>query len=174
MLKDCKVVAYPFEGINGDGYWRDIGTLDAYFDANMDLVSVTPQCNLYNTEWPVHTVYSPYPPAKMVFAGGKDGNRIGTVLDSIICGGAIVSGGKVERSIISPNVRVNSYAEVTDSILMENVDVGRSCMIKRAIIDKGVKIPPNTIIGYDKDEDTRRFEISPGGLVIIARNTVFK
>ena len=173
MVKDSKVITYPFKGIMGNGYWRDIGTLDAYYEANMDLVSVTPACNLYHPNWPVHTVYSPYPPAKMVFSGGKDGKRIGMVLDSMICDGAIVSGGKVERSIISPNVRVHSYTEIEDSMLMEGVEVGRNCKIRRTIIDKSVKIPPRTIIGYDPEDDKKKFDVSPGGIVVVSKNTMF-
>jgi glucose-1-phosphate adenylyltransferase len=173
MVKDSKVITYPFKGIMGNGYWRDIGTLDAYYEANMDLVSVTPACNLYHPNWPVHTVYSPYPPAKMVFSGGKDGKRIGMVLDSIICDGAIVSGGKVVRSIISPNVRVHSYTEIEDSMLMEGVEIGRNCKIRRTIIDKSVKIPPRTIIGYDPEDDKKKFDVSPGGIVVVSKNTMF-
>jgi glucose-1-phosphate adenylyltransferase len=173
MVRSGTVMAYSFRDIMGASYWRDIGTLDSYYEANMDLVSVTPKCNLYQSSWPVHTVYSPYPPSKMVFAGGEDGRRIGQVLDSIICGGSIISGGKVERSIVSPNVRVNSYADVEDSILMEGVEVGRHCRIRRTIIDKRVKIPPNTTIGYDPEEDSRHFDISPGGIVVVAKNIVF-
>ncbi|MGD0819489.1 MAG: glucose-1-phosphate adenylyltransferase [Desulfomonilia bacterium] len=173
MVKHNKIMVYPFKGIMGNGYWRDIGTLDAYYEANMDLVSVTPQCNLYHPNWPVHTVYSPFPPAKMVFSGGKDGKRIGMVLDSIICDGAIVSGGKVERSIISPNVRVHSYSEIEDSMLMEGVEIGRNCKIRRTIIDKYVKIPPRTIIGYDPEDDKKRFDVSPGGIVVVSKNTMF-
>jgi glucose-1-phosphate adenylyltransferase len=173
MVKHNKVMVYPFKGIMGNGYWRDIGTLDAYYEANMDLVSVTPQCNLYHPNWPVHTVYSPFPPAKMVFSGGKDGKRIGMVLDSIICDGAIVSGGKVERSIISPNVRVHSYSEIEDSMLMEGVEIGRNCKIRRTIIDKYVKIPPRTKIGYDPEDDKKRFDVSPGGIVVVSKNTMF-
>jgi glucose-1-phosphate adenylyltransferase len=173
MVKHNKVIAYPFKGIMGNGYWRDIGTLDAYYEANMDLVSVTPACNLYHPNWPVHTVYSPYPPAKMVFSGGKDGKRIGMVLDSIICDGAIVSGGKVVRSIISPNVRVHSYSEIEDSMLMEGVEIGRNCKIRRTIIDKSVKIPPRTIIGYDPEDDKKKFDVSPGGIVVVSKNTMF-
>ncbi len=175
MVQDgSKVIAYSFRGIGGNSYWRDIGTLDAYYEAHMDLVSVTPQCNLYDPTWPIHTVYSPYPPAKMVFSGGDDGRRIGTLLDSIICNGAIVSGGRVSRTIISPNVRVNSYAEVLDSVLMEGVSVGRNCRIKNAIIDKHVKIPPDTTIGYDLEEDRKKYDISPSGIVVIPKFTVFE
>ncbi len=173
MVRNNKVMAYPFKDIMRASYWRDIGTLDAYYEANMDLVSITPQCNLYHPNWPVHTVYSPYPPSKMVFAGGQDGKRIGQVLDSIICGGSIVSGGKVERSIISPNVRVNSYTEIEDSILMEDVEIGRHCRIRRTIIDKRVKVPARTTIGYDPEEDAKRFDVSPGGIVVVAKNTMF-
>lgn len=173
MVKQYKVMTYPFKGIMGKSYWRDIGTLDAYYEANMDLVSVSPACNLYHPNWPVHTVYSPYPPAKMVFSGGKDGKRIGMVLDSIICDGAIVSGGKVVRSIISPNVRVHSYAEIEDSMLMDGVEIGRSCRIRRTIIDKYVKIPPKTTIGYDPEEDRKRFDVSPDGIVVVSKNTMF-
>ncbi|HHO75415.1 MAG TPA: glucose-1-phosphate adenylyltransferase [Deltaproteobacteria bacterium] len=173
VASGAKVIAFPFKGIMRNEYWRDIGTIDAYYEAHMDLVSVTPQFNLYDPKWPIHTVYSPYPPAKMVFSGGEDGKRIGTVLDSIICDGAIVSGGKVERSIISPNVRVNSYAEVSDSILMEGVHIGRSSMVKNTIIDKYVKIPPNSVIGYDRDEDRKRFDVSQGGIVTIPKFTAF-
>jgi len=174
MIKNSRVFVYPFQGIQGDNpYWRDIGTLDAYFEANMDLVAVSPKCNLYDPNWPIHTVYSPYPPSKMVIARGSDGKRIGMVLDSIVCGGAIVSGGRVERSIISPNVRVNSYSEITDSILMEGVVVGRNCKIRNTIVDKWVKLPPHTMVGYDAEEDRRRFDISPAGIVVVARNTPF-
>jgi glucose-1-phosphate adenylyltransferase len=176
MAQNSKVVVYPFKGMGRKGeepYWRDIGTLEAYYDANMDLVQVTPMCNLYDPRWPIHTVYSPYPPAKMVFAGGEDEKRKGIVLDSIICGGAIVSGGKVEQSIISPNVRVNSYAEIRESYLMDGVVVGRNCRIRRAIIDKDVNIPPDTTIGYDIEEDKKRFDVSSSGIVIIPRNTPF-
>lgn len=169
-----KVLAYYFLGVMGNSYWRDIGTLDAYYEAHMDLVSVTPQCNLYHPKWPIHTVYSPFPPAKMVFAGGEDGKRIGTVLDSIICNGAIISGGRVSRTIISPNVRVNSYAEVQDSVLLEGVSIGRNCRIKGTIIDKYVKIPPNTTIGYNIEEDRKRYDISPGGIVVVPKFTAFE
>jgi len=169
-----KVIAYPFTGVMGNAYWRDIGTLDAYYEAHMDLISVSPQFNLYDPRWPIHTVYGPFPPAKMVFSGGEDGKRIGTVLDSIVCNGAIISGGRVYRSIISPNVRVNSYAAVEDSILMEGVVIGRNCRIKNTIIDKYVHIPPNTVIGHNLEEDRKRFDVSPGGIVVIAKFTAFE
>ncbi len=168
-----KVLAFPFKGIMKKGYWRDIGTLDAYYEANMDLIAVSPECNLYSRNWPVHTVYSPFPPAKMVFSGGQDGKRIGTLLDSIICGGSIISGGKVARSIVCSDVRVNSYSEVEDSILFEGVEIGRNCRIKRTIIAKDVKIPPGKMIGYDPEEDAKRFDISPEGIVVIPKNTMF-
>jgi len=174
VANGSKVLAYYFKGIEGNSYWRDIGTLDAYYEAHMDLVSVTPQCNLYNPNWPIHTVNSPYPPAKMVFSGGDDGKRIGTVLDSVVCNGAIISGGRVSRTIVSPNVRVNSYAEVLDSVLLDGVTVGRNCKIKNAIIDKYVNIPPNTTIGYNLEEDRKKYDISPGGIVVIPKFTAFE
>jgi len=173
MVRNNKVMAYPFKDIMRASYWRDIGTLDAYYEANMDLVSVIPQCNLYHPNWPVHTVYSPYPPSKMVFAGGQDGKRIGQVLDSIICGGSIVSGGKVERSIISTNLRGNRYTELEDSILLDAAEIDRPCRIRRTIIDKRVKVPARTTIGYDPEEDAKRFDVSPGGIVVVAKNTMF-
>ena len=175
IIGSHRVFAFPFRDRNGDGdaYWRDVGTLDAYYAANLDLVAVTPQCNLYNAEWPVHTVYSPYPPAKMVFSGGDDGERIGQVLDSIVCGGSVISGGRVKGSVVSPNVRVNSYAEISDTILFEGVEVGRGAKIKGAIVDKGVQIPAGTIIGFDAEADRRRFDVSPGGVVAVPCNAVF-
>ncbi|MEA2101432.1 MAG: glucose-1-phosphate adenylyltransferase [Thermodesulfobacteriota bacterium] len=174
MLKDAKIMAFGFQGIRDNEYWRDIGTLDAYYAANMDLVSVSPKCHLYDKTWPIHTVYNPYPPAKMIFSGGEDGRRIGTALDSIVCGGTIISGARVERSIISPNCRVNSYALIKDSILFEDVVVGRNCTIKNAIIDKRVHIPEGTSIGLDRQKDAHRFDISPKGIVVVPESTVFE
>ena len=158
------------ENMDGGSYWRDVGTLDAYYEANMDLVQVEPQLNLYDQDWPIRTYQPQYPPPKFVFAGEGQGARRGQALDSLIASGSIVSGGSVERSILSPNVRVNSYAEVNDSIVFEGVDVGRYAKIRRAIIDKGVRIPPETEIGYDLEEDARRgFTVSEAGIVVIAK-----
>ena len=155
-------------------YWRDIGTLDAYYEANMDLIEVTPIFNLYDRAWPIRTYQEQFPPAKTVFAGEENPDRMGLVLDSLVSGGCIVSGGRVQRSILSPNVRVNSYSGVHDSILMEGVNVGRYAKIRRAIIDKDIVIPPGTIIGYDHQKDKKRFTISDNGIVVVAKGTEIK
>ncbi len=158
--------AFPFRDENRkrDAYWRDVGTLDAYYEANMDLVAVDPLLNMYDERWPIRTYQPNFPPPKFVFAEHGPDARRGQALDSIVCQGSIISGGQVERSILGPNVRVNSYAHVEDSILFEGVDIGRHAQIRRAIIDKGVHIPPGTAIGYDPEQDRARgFTVSEGG-----------
>ncbi|RJP17572.1 MAG: glucose-1-phosphate adenylyltransferase [Candidatus Abyssobacteria bacterium SURF_5] len=174
MLRSHRVMAYPFvdENKKKQSYWRDVGTIDSYWEANMDLVSVDPIFNLYDADWPIRTYHEQYPPAKTVFAGGGDGKRIGLVLDSIISNGCIISGGRVQNSVLSPGVKVNSYAEVTESILMNGVQVGRHARIRKAIIDKRVIIPPGEEIGYDLDKDRRRFTVSSLGIVVIPKGTV--
>lgn len=176
MLKKAKIFAYNFKDENKKEakYWRDIGTLDAYYEANMDLVQVTPVFNLYDKDWLIRTYMEQFPPAKFVFAGGEDGKRIGVSLDSMVSGGCIISGGKVERSILSPYVRINSYAEVEDSIIMEGVDIGRYAKIRRTIIDKDVKIPQGMEIGYDLKSDKKRFTVTESGLVVVAKGTVIE
>jgi glucose-1-phosphate adenylyltransferase len=148
------------------GYWRDVGTLDAYFDAHMDLVSVHPVFNLYNYEWPIYTMQRPYPPAKFVFAGP---DRKGRALDSLVSNGVIVSGGLVRRSVLSPNVFIHSWANVQDCVLMDNVRIGRHAVVRRAIIDKNVIVPDGVRIGVDEDEDRRRFTRSADGIVVIGK-----
>lgn len=148
------------------GYWRDVGTLDAYFDAHMDLVSVHPVFNLYNYEWPIYTMQRPYPPAKFVFAGP---DRKGRALDSLVSNGVIVSGGLVRRSVLSPNVFIHSWADVQDCVLMDNVRIGRHAVVRRAIIDKNVIVPDGVRIGVDEDEDRRRFTRSADGIVVIGK-----
>ncbi len=155
-------------------HWRDIGTMDAYYEANMDLVRVDPTFNLYEKDWPIRTYQEQFPPAKTVFSGDETTGRVGLFLDSLVAGGCIISGGRVQRSILSPNVRVNSFCEIYDSILMEGVNVGRYAKIKRAIIDKDVNIPPGMVIGYNPDEDKKRFEISKSGIVVVAKGTEIK
>jgi glucose-1-phosphate adenylyltransferase len=140
----------------------------------MDLVSVDPLLNLYDRAWPIRTYQAQNPPAKFVFAQEKKGGRLGTALDSIVGHGCIISGGRVQNSVLSQNVRVNSYSDVRDAILMENVEVGRHCRIRGAIIDKDVSIPPGTEIGYDKEADRKRFYITPSGIVVIAKGTELK
>jgi glucose-1-phosphate adenylyltransferase len=150
------------------GYWRDVGNIDVYYQSNMDLVEVDPVFNLYNDKWPIYTQTTNYPPAKFVFAD-RENKRVGHATDSLVAEGCIISGGHVHRSVLSPKVRVNSFSEVEDSILFENVTIGRRCRIKRAIIDKNVEIPPGTTIGYDAAEDKRRFHVTPGGIVVIPK-----
>jgi glucose-1-phosphate adenylyltransferase len=176
LKKDLKVVAYNFidENKKEAKYWRDIGTIDAYYEANMDLVEVSPVFNLYDKDWSIRTYEEQFPPAKTVFSGEEITGRVGLALDSLICGGCVISGGKVQRSVLSPNVRVNSYAQVYDSILMEGVNVGRYAKIKRAIIDKDVNIPEGMVIGYDLAEDKKRFYVSESGIVVVAKGTEIK
>ncbi len=178
MIKKDNVFAYSFyennvPGMSEEerGYWRDVGDIDAYWSANMDLVTVAPVFNLYNEHWPIRTYYHPLPPAKFVFAN-KERGRIGAATDSLVSEGCIISGGEVENCILSPRVRVNSYSHVTDSILMEGVNIGRYAKVKRAVIDKFVNIPPNFEIGYDIEKDRKRFYVSPAGIVVIPKNAI--
>ncbi|WPB74751.1 glucose-1-phosphate adenylyltransferase [Archangium violaceum] len=150
------------------GYWRDVGNIDTYYQSNMDLVEVNPIFNLYNDRWPIYTQPNNFPPAKFVFAD-RENHRVGHSTDSLVSEGCIISGGHVNRSVLSPKVRVNSFSEVQDSILFENVTIGRRCRIRRAIIDKNVEIPPGMTIGYDLDEDRRRFHVTSGGVVVIPK-----
>ncbi|MBA4017638.1 MAG: glucose-1-phosphate adenylyltransferase [Pirellula sp.] len=172
IINSHRVFAYPFRDENkkGDAYWRDVGTIDAYFEANMDLVQIDPLLNLYDAGWPLRTYQGMYPPPKFVFAGEGHDARRGQALDSVVCMGSIVSGGTVARSIVGPNCRVNSYALVEDSILFEGVNVGRHAKVRRAIIDKGVHIPAGIEIGYNVEQDRERgFTISENGIVVIAK-----
>jgi glucose-1-phosphate adenylyltransferase len=150
------------------GYWRDVGSLDAYYQANMDLVDVDPIFSLYNFDWPIFTIRYNYPPAKFVFNNEKD-RRVGHATDSLISEGCIISGGHVHHSIVSPRVRVNSYSYVEGCILFEDVTVGRHSKIRRCIIDKHVDIPPGTVIGYDPEEDKARFQVTESGIVVIPK-----
>ena len=145
-------------------YWRDVGTLDAYYEASMDLVQVDPVFNLYDPDWPMRTYQPQLPPAKFVF--DQDGRR-GSATESIVSAGCIVSGSHVQRSILAPNVRVHSYGDIQDSILMPNAVVHRSARIRRAIIDRDVEIPRGAVIGYDPAEDRRRHTVSEGGVVVV-------
>jgi glucose-1-phosphate adenylyltransferase len=175
LKKGMKVVAYNFRNQESEEeYWRDIGTIDAYYEANMELIQVNPVFNLYDQEWLIRTFQEQYPPVKTVHSGDKEAGRVGLVLDSIVSEGCVVSGGRVQRSILSPNVRINSFSEVYDSILMEGVQVGRHAKIKRAIIDKDVSIPQGIIIGFNLEEDKKRFFVSESGIVVVAKGTEIK
>jgi glucose-1-phosphate adenylyltransferase len=174
LIGDRRVFAFNFKDRNQKQakYWRDVGTLDAYFEANLDLISVDPEFNLYDKEWPIRTHVRSYPPAKTVFALEHEG-RVGVAIDSIISQGSIVSGGRVKNSILSPEVRINSYSNVEDCILMHGVDVGRHAKLRRVIVDKYVHIPPGVEIGYNLEEDRRRFTVTESGIVVIPRNACF-
>jgi glucose-1-phosphate adenylyltransferase len=148
-------------------YWRDVGTLDSFYDAHVDLISAHPVFNLYNSDWPIYTSHEPLPPAKFVHA---DEGRLGHAVDSFVSSGAVVSGSRVERSILSPWVVVHSYAEVTDSVLMDNVSVGRNAIVRNAIVDKNVVIPEGARLGVDPEEDRARgFVVSEGGVTVVGK-----
>jgi len=175
MYSKMKVYAYDFgtNKIEGEaeinaGYWRDVGTIESYFAASMDLVSVTPAFNLYNHEWPIVSSAMNLPPAKFVFADAES-RRIGIATDSMVSDGVIISGGTINRSILSPRVRIHSYCDVNESILMDGVEVGRHSEIRRAIIDKGVRLPAGTVIGYDPEEDKKRFTVTESGIVVVPK-----
>jgi glucose-1-phosphate adenylyltransferase len=167
LIREAPVYSYRFydENKKASKYWRDIGTLDAYFEASMDLCQVNPEFNLYDPEWPLRTYQPQSPPAKFVFA--EEGRRCGQALDSIISGGCIISGSRVSGSILCPNVRVHSFCDIEQTILMPGVRVGRHARIRRAIVDRDVLIPRGALIGYDHDEDRRRHTVTEGGVVIV-------
>jgi glucose-1-phosphate adenylyltransferase len=169
MLGSNRVFAYPFRDENRKqaAYWRDVGTLDAYFQTSMDLISVDPILNLYDRDWPIHTYQPPMPPPKFVHT---DHDRRGAAYNSIVCQGAIVSGGQVYRSIISPGVRINSFSLVEDSILFDGVEVGRYAKIRKAIIDKEVKVPAGFVIGHDHDRDRAHgLTVTEEGVTVVAK-----
>lgn len=171
--KKMRVFAYQFvdENKKQEPYWRDVGDIDAYYEANMDLVKVDPHFNLYDRNWPVMTWHTPSPPAKTVFADETGPHiRVGKALDSLLSPGCIISGGIVRRSVISPFVKVNSFSTIEDSIIMHGCNIGRNAKIRKTIIDKNVNIPDGYKIGYDPVEDSKKFVISEGGVVVIPKN----
>lgn len=177
IIETRRVRAYPFHDRNtgNEYYWRDVGTLEAYYAAQMDLIAVEPQLNLYDYTWPIRGYHPPLPPPKFVFAD-QDAEipRVGHALDSVVCPGCIISGGVVTRSILSPNVRVNSWSRVSESILFEGVNVGRYAQVHRSIVDKGVQIPPRTTIGLDPELDrSRGFTVTETGLTIVPKGHSF-
>src|SRR6186713_2081140 len=167
LIHTSPVYSYRFydENKKASKYWRDIGTLDAYFEASMDLCQVNPEFNLYDPEWPLRTYQPQAPPAKFVFAA--EGERCGQALDSIISSGCIISGSRVMGSILCPNVRVHSFCEIEQSILMPGVRVGRHAKIRRAIIDRDVLVPRGALIGFDPEEDRRRHTVTDAGVVVV-------
>lgn len=169
ILDTYKIYAYNFVDENRKEalYWRDVGTLDAYYEANMDVVAVSPVFNLYDKAWPIRTHQRQYPPAKFVFS---DHGRTGMAVDSTVSAGCIISGAAVRNSVLSPDVRVNSYAEVESSIIFPHVNIGRHCRLNRCIIDRDVHIPEGTIIGYDREEDQKNYFVTPSGLTVVTRD----
>jgi glucose-1-phosphate adenylyltransferase len=168
-LEKVRVVAYDFRDINDKQarYWRDVGTLDAYYEANLDLVAVVPEFNLYDQRWPIRTRATQQPPAKFVFA--QEGRRMGLAVDSVVSAGCIVSGGRVMHSVLSPGVRVNSYCEVEYSILLPGVEIGRNSRIRRAIVNTGAKIPESSLIGFDQAADRAKgHHITECGITVVA------
>jgi glucose-1-phosphate adenylyltransferase len=169
IISRYRVFAYNFMDENKKEalYWRDVGTIDAYYEANIDLTAVTPTFNLYDKTWPLRTYQQQYPPAKFVFA---DEERMGLALDSIIAPGCIVSGGRVRNSVLGYDVRVNSFCDVEHSLLYNHVNIGRHSRIRRAIIDRHVDLPERTVIGYDLEADRKRFHVTPNGIVVVVRD----
>jgi glucose-1-phosphate adenylyltransferase len=168
FVYDFATNVVPGESPRERGYWRDIGTVEAYWAAHMDLVEIHPMFNLYNARWPLRTGISHDPPAKFVFRD-EAAARVGVATDSLVSDGSIISGGRIHRSVLSPRVRINSFSEVEESVLFENVNIGRYARIRRCIIDKDVDIPQGISIGYDPEEDRRRFYVSEGGIVVIPK-----
>jgi glucose-1-phosphate adenylyltransferase len=158
----------PGEEGPGAGYWRDVGTIEAYWQALMDLIEIHPQFNLYNTRWPIRTGVTHDPPAKFVFRDETNA-RVGIATDSLVSHGCIISGGRIHRSVLSVGCRINSFSEVEESVLFENVRIGRHARLRRCIIDKDVEIPQGAEIGFNHEQDRRRFHVTEGGLVVIPK-----
>ncbi|HEY0634561.1 MAG TPA: glucose-1-phosphate adenylyltransferase [Gammaproteobacteria bacterium] len=166
VIDKYRVFAYPFRDPNSgqQAYWRDVGTVDAYWTANMELIGVTPELNLYDRSWPIWTYQEQLPPAKFVF---DDDDRRGMAVDSMVSGGCIISGAKIHHSLLFSNVCVNAYSSVSDSVVLPNVIIGSHCRITRAVIDKGCVIPDGTVIGEDLEADAKRFHVSESGIVLV-------
>ena len=166
VINKYRVFAYPFTKSNSSiqAYWRDVGTVDAFWEANLELISVTPELNLYDDEWPIWTNQEQLPPAKFIFDNNK---RRGTALDSMVSGGCIISGAKVKHSLLFSNVSVNDYTKVDSSVVLPDVTIGKNCRIYHAVIDKGCDIPDGTIIGQDEEQDRKRFYVSEKGVVLV-------
>lgn len=169
VMNDRPVYAFPFIDQNRKSvkYWRDIGTIDAYYQANMDLIAVDPLFNLYDDSWPIRTFHQQSPPAKFVF--DEVGGRRGIAISSVVSDGCIIAGGHVVNSVLSPRVRVDAFAHVEDSILMDKVVIGEGARVRRAIIDKEVVVPPGAHVGYDHNADRRKFTVSESGIVVIPK-----
>lgn len=166
VIHSHKVVAYPFrdEETGKQAYWRDVGTVDAFWEANLELIGVTPELNLYDSQWPIWTYQEQLPPAKFVF---DDEDRRGMAVDSMVSGGCIISGALVRHSLLFSNVKVHSRAKLQDAVVLPNVEIGANSRITRAVIDKGCRVPADTVIGEDPDADAERFYVTKGGVVLV-------
>ena len=166
LIDNYRVFAYPFMDVQSgvQAYWRDVGTVDAFWEANLELIGVTPDLNLYDADWPIWTYQEQAPPAKFVF---DDDDRRGMAVDSMVSGGCISSGAKVRHSLLFSNVTVQSYSEIEDTVILPKSVIGEGCRIRRAVVDKGCQIPAHTVIGYDNEEDAKKFYVSPGGVVLV-------
>ncbi len=166
IIHSHRVLSYRFRDVQKgeEAYWRDVGTVDSFWEANMELISITPHLNLYDKDWPIWTYQEQLPPAKFVF---NNDERRGMAVDSMVSGGCLISGAKVSNSLLFSNVKVNSYSELDQAVVLPNVDIGRHCLIKKAVLDKGCIIPPNTNIGYNLAEDAKRFHVSENGIVLV-------
>lgn len=166
VINKYRVYAHDFldPETNEQAYWRDVGTVDAFWEANLELIGVTPELNLYDKKWPIWTYQEQLPPAKFIF---DDEERRGTAVDSMVSGGCIVSGAQVRHSLLFSNVKVNSFTTLEDAVILPEVDIGRHCRIKRAVIDKGCQIPEGTVIGENPEEDAKRFHVTPAGITLV-------
>jgi glucose-1-phosphate adenylyltransferase len=166
LIKNYKVVAFPYKDVQGNdpGYWRDVGTIDAFWSANLELIGVTPELNLYDDDWPIWTHQAQQPPAKFVF---DDEDRRGMAVDSMVSGGCIISGSTVRHSVLFSNVEVHSYSTVEDSVILPDVIVQRNCRLKNVVVDKGCVIPEGTVIGENAEEDAKRYYVSPKGVILV-------
>jgi glucose-1-phosphate adenylyltransferase len=165
-IENHAVHAYSFRDATGDaqGYWRDVGTVDSYWQANMELIEVEPELNLYDKDWPIWTYQEQLPPAKFVF---DDPDRRGLALNSMVSGGCIVAGASIRRSVLFPNVHIEPHSEIDESVVLPNVRIGKSCRIRRTILDKGCIVPDNLVIGHDRNRDSRLFHMTPGGITLV-------
>jgi len=166
LIDKYKVVAFPYKDVQGHdpGYWRDVGTIDAFWSANLELIGVTPELNLYDSEWPIWTHQEQLPPAKFVF---DDDERRGMAVDSMVSGGCIISGATVRHSVLFSKVEVHSYSVVEDCVVLPDVSIGRNCRLKKVVLDKGCIVPPGTVIGEDPIADAEKYEISPNGVILV-------
>ena len=166
LIDNYKVIAHPYKDVQGNdpGYWRDVGTIDAFWSANLELIGVTPELNLYDDDWPIWTYQAQLPPAKFVF---DDEERRGMAVDSMISGGCIISGATVRHSVLFSKVQINSFSVIEDCVILPEVTVGRNCRLKKVVLDKGCQVPEGTVIGEDPVADAEKYEVSPEGVVLV-------